>query len=52
MEKHKTNILLELINDIIVEYTETKKYIQQKLQENCKREEIPIDTVIFIITFF
>ena len=52
MEKHKTNILLELINDIIVEYPETKKYIQQKLQEKCKREQIPIDTVISIITFF
>ena len=52
MEKRKTNILLELIDDIIVEYPETKKYIQQKLQEKCKREEIPIDTVIFIITFF
>ena len=47
MEKRKTNILLELI-DIIVEYPDTKEYIQQKLQEKCEREGILIDTVIFI----
>ena len=32
MEKRKTNILLELTDDIIVEYPDTKEYIQQKLQ--------------------
>ena len=51
MEKRKTNILLELIDDIIVEYPNTKEYIQQKLQEKFKREGILIDTVIFIFLF-
>ena len=40
MEKRKTNMLSELIDDVIVE--------QQKLRENCKREGIPKDMVIFI----
>ena len=48
MKQRKTNILLELIDDIIVEYPNTKEYIEQKLQEKCKREGILIDTVIFI----
>ena len=48
MEKHKTNILLELIDDIIVEYLDTKECIQQKLQEERKGEGILVDTVIFI----
>ena len=48
MEKHKTHILLELIDDIMVEYPDSKEYIQQKLQEKCQREGILIDTVIFI----
>ena len=48
MRQRKTNILLELIDDIIVEYPNTKEYIEQKLQEKCKREGILIDTVIFI----
>ena len=47
MEKRKTNILLELIDDIIVEYPDTKEWMQQKLQEKCERERILIDTVIF-----
>ena len=49
MEKHKTNILLELTDYIIVKYTNTKEHIQQKLQEKCKREKILIETVFFII---
>ena len=48
MEKRKTNILLELIDDIILEYPNTKECRQQKLYEKCDREEIPIDKVIFL----
>ena len=47
MEKHKTNILLELIDDAIVKYPNTEEYIQQKLLGKCKREGILIDMVIF-----
>ena len=52
MEKRKTNILLELIADIVVKSPGTKKYIEQKLQEKCKGEGMPIDTVIFFFFFF
>ena len=48
MKGRRTNILLELIDDIIVKYSATEEYIQQKLQEKCKREGIPIETVNFI----
>ena len=40
MEKRKTNILLELIDDIIIKYPNTKEYFQQKLHEKCNREGI------------
>ena len=46
MEKRKTNIILELMDDIIIEYPNNKEYIQQELHEKCKREGIPIDIVI------
>ena len=46
MEKRKTNILLALLDDIIIEYSNTKEYIQQKLHEKCDREETTIDKVI------
>ena len=47
MEKRKSNILLELIDDNITKYPNTKEYIQQKLYEKCDREGIPMDKVIF-----
>ena len=48
MEKHKTNILLELVDDIILEHPNTKECRQQKPYEKCDREEIPIDKAIFL----
>ena len=52
MEKRKANILLELSN-IIVQYPNTKEYIEQKLHEKCKREGASIDIVIlfFLASF-
>ena len=50
MEKRKTNILLELMDDIIIEYPNNKEYIQQELHEKCKREGIPIDIVILFFS--
>ena len=52
MEKRKTNILLELIDDMINEYPNTKEYIQQKLYEKCDREGVPTDKVILLLLFF
>ena len=52
MEKRKTNILLELIDDMINEYPNTKEYTQQKLYEKCDREGIPTDKIIFFFFFF
>ena len=48
MEKYKTNIALELIDDIIIEHPNTKEYIEQMAQEKCKREGMLIDKVIFV----
>ena len=47
MERRGMNILLELIGDIIVKYPDTEEYIQEKLQEKCKREGTSIETVNF-----
>ena len=53
MKKPKTKILLEVIDDIIIEYADTNVFIQQKLFEWCDREEIPIDKVIlFFLSMF
>ena len=46
MEKLKTKILLEVTDDIIIEYSDTKDVIQQKLIEKSDREGLSIDKVI------
>ena len=52
MENLKTNILLEVIDDIIIEYPDTNDLIQQKLSEKCDREGVSIDkaTCFFLIS--
>ena len=46
MKKLKTNILLEVIDDIIIEYQDTKGFTSQKLIEKCDREGRSIDKLI------
>ena len=45
MEKLKTKVLLEVICDIIIDYSNTNDFIQQKLYEKCDRKGISIDKV-------
>ena len=47
MEKLKTKILLEVIEDIIIKYPNTYDFTQQKLNEKCDREGILTDKVCF-----
>ena len=42
MAKLKTQIILEMINDIINKYRKTNDFVQQKLIEKCDREGISI----------
>ena len=46
IEKLKTKILLEVIDVIIISYTDTNDFIQWKLSEKCEREGISINKVI------
>ena len=49
MEKLKTNILLEVTDDIIIKYPNTKD-IQQKPIEKCNREGMSIEKVILFFS--
>ena len=49
MGKLKANILLEVMDDIIIEYSDTKDFMQQKLVEKCDREGISVDKIILFI---
>ena len=45
MAKLKTKMLLQMIDDILIEYPNIYDFIQQKLTEKCDREGISIDEV-------
>ena len=45
MANLKTKILLEMIHDIITEYTNINDFTQRKLIEKCDHEGISIDEV-------
>ena len=47
MAKRKTKTLLEMINDIIIEYPNTNDFIKEKLIEKSDRAGISIDEVIY-----
>ena len=47
MAKLKTQIILEMINDIINKYRNTNDFVQQKLIEKCDREGILIDELSY-----
>ena len=36
-----------MIDDIIIEYPDTNNFVQQKLNEKCDREGMPIDKFCF-----
>ena len=43
IEKHKIKITLKVLNEVSVEFPETKEFIDQKLEEKCSKENISID---------
>ena len=46
----KTQILLEIINDIITEYPNISDFIKRKLIEKYNREEISTDEVSVLVS--
>ena len=49
MDKKRLKITLKVLNDVKQEYLETK--IEDRLEEECSKEKISVDEVIFLITY-
>ena len=50
MEKWKLKITLEVLNEVKVEFPETKKFIEERLEQKCAKENISVEEVIYIFT--
>ena len=47
MDKKRLKITLKVLNDVKEEYPRTKKNIEDRLEEECSKENISVDEVIF-----
>ena len=51
MDKKRLKITLKVLKDVKQEYPSTKKYIEDRLEEECSKENISVDKVIFLFTY-
>ena len=49
-KKRLKNYPKSILNDVKEEYPRTKKYIEDRLEEECSKENISVDEVIFLFT--
>ena len=45
MDKKRLKITLKVLNNVKEEYSATKKYIEDRLEEECSKGNIPVDEV-------
>ena len=50
MEKRKTKITLEVLNEVAAEFSKTKEFIEERLKQKFVKENISVDEVIFLFT--
>ena len=50
MDKKRLKITLKILNNVKQEYPGTKKYIEDRLEEECSKENISVE-VTFLFTY-
>ena len=52
MDKKRLKITVKVLNNVKGEYPATKKYIEDRLEEECSKENISVDEIIFLFTYW
>ena len=50
MERPKLKITLEVLNEVTAEFSETKEFKDEPLEQKCANKKISVEEVIFIFT--
>ena len=50
MEKRKFKITLNVLQEVSVEFPETKQFIEEHLEQKCFKENISLEKVIYFFT--
>ena len=48
MKKRKLNIVIEVLNDVSIEFPETMEFINEKLDQICSKESISTEEVFYL----
>ena len=51
IDKKRLKITLKVLNDVKQEYPGTKRYIEDRLEEECSKENVSVDEVMFLFTY-
>ena len=49
--KKRLKTTLKVLNDVKQEYPGTKRYIEDRLEEECSKENVSVDEVMFLFTY-
>ena len=52
MNKKRLKITPKVLNNVKEEYPATRKYIEDRLEEECSNENISVDEVIFLFAYW
>ena len=50
MEKRKLKITLKVLDEVQVQFPQTKEFIEERLKQKYLKENIPVEEVIFLFT--
>ena len=50
MDKQRLRITLKILNGVKIQFLETKKFIEECLEQECLKENISVEEVIFLFT--
>ena len=50
MDKRRLRIAMKVLDEVKVQFPETKKFISERIEQECSKENIPVEELIFLFT--
>ena len=50
MDKRRLRIAEKVLDEVKVQFPETKKFISERIEQECSKENIPVEELIFLFT--
>ena len=50
MYKRRIRIAVKVLDEVKVQFPETKKFISERIEQECSKENIPVEELIFLFT--